>query len=71
MPVMNGLKLAREVRQTHPDTHIVLMTAYPYADELQHQVDLLNLDGCIQKPFTMKELKGVLNPNGSSNRKET
>ncbi|MBP9003611.1 MAG: response regulator [Candidatus Hydrogenedentes bacterium] len=53
MDGMNGLELIRQVRQTHPELGIILMTAYegkyPMADAL-----LAGADGFLSKPFSLR-----------------
>ena len=53
MEGMNGLELIRQVRKSHPDLGIILMTAYegkyPMADAL-----LAGADGFLSKPFSLR-----------------
>ena len=56
MPGMNGVELAREVRQRWPDLPVVLTSGYSHilADEGRHGFELL------QKPYTVSALTKVL-----------
>lgn len=58
MPGMSGLDLAQEIRQTAPDTQVVLMTAYGTA-ELRDSVEHLKLD-YLDKPFTMDQIREIV-----------
>lgn len=51
MPEMSGVELARRVRKDHPDTSIIIMTAYA---EVETAIESLKLgvDDYIRKPFT-------------------
>jgi CheY-like chemotaxis protein len=48
---MDGLELAEAIRDSWPDTRILLMTGTP-TPELEGAVKSLGLHGWIQKPFT-------------------
>lgn len=59
MPGMNGIDLALAVRQQHPETQIVMMTAYGASgmrDALQH----IKLDGFVEKPFTVEQIRQIV-----------
>jgi CheY-like chemotaxis protein len=60
LPGMNGLELAMVVRQTLPDTRIVLMTAYGDGERLQDGIRALHLEGYLQKPFSLKQIRDLL-----------
>ena len=60
MPFMNGLELAREVRDKWPAVRIVLMTGSPDGVEFQREINALNLDGYVKKPFGMDMLAEIL-----------
>jgi CheY-like chemotaxis protein len=59
MPDIDGLKLAESVRGIAPDTRVVLMTAYG-TSELRGTVTHQKLDGYIDKPFTMSEIRTIV-----------
>ena len=60
MPGMNGLELAVVVRQTLPHTRIVLMTAYGEGEAVQDGIRALDLEGCLQKPFSLEQVRALL-----------
>jgi len=59
MPGMTGVDLARAVRSISPDTQVVLMTAYG-STELRSTTDNLGIDGFLNKPFTMEQIREVV-----------
>lgn len=59
MPGMTGIDLARAIRHLSPDTQIVLMTAYGTID-LRDTSDHLGIDAYLNKPFTMEQLREVV-----------
>ena len=59
MPGMNGLELARTVRQLSPETRIVVMTGLP-SREILDGPEIASLEGFILKPFRLTELQRVL-----------
>ncbi len=59
MPGLDGLTLAQAVQQFSPDTHIILITAY--GDDLVRQtVEQLDLDGYLDKPFTIAQVRDMV-----------
>jgi two-component system response regulator (stage 0 sporulation protein F) len=67
MPTMDGLELAKAVREISPETKLVLITAYG-SKELRSSVDELNLEGFIDKPFSMAQIREIVeNAIGSVN----
>jgi CheY-like chemotaxis protein len=56
MPGMNGLELARIVREVSPGSRIILMTGLLAADLFLGS----QADGYLQKPFSVKALREVL-----------
>ena len=60
LPVMNGLDLALAIRQSWPDTRIVLMTSGLYSDEVRGGIRALNLGGYLQKPFGLQQIRDTL-----------
>ncbi len=59
MPGMTGLDLTQAVRRTSPETQIVLMTAYG-TDRLRDTVGRMDLDGYIDKPFAVEEIREIV-----------
>jgi CheY-like chemotaxis protein len=60
MPGLNGLELALIVRQVLPHTRIVLMTALGDSRELLDGICALDLNGYVEKPFSLKRVREVL-----------
>lgn len=59
MPGMGGLAAAAILRQSHPDTHIVLLTAN-VQNSVQVQADQLGL-GFLSKPIKEADIHAMLN----------
>ena len=59
MPGMTGVDLARAARRMSPDTQVVLMTAYG-TNQLRSTTDHLGFDGYLNKPFTMEQLRDIV-----------
>jgi DNA-binding NtrC family response regulator len=55
MPEMDGLALAAEVRQSHPEIPVVLMTGYPSVDTAVEALHAKVADYVI-KPFNINQL---------------
>jgi len=56
MPGMNGMSLLREVNRQHPETAIIMVTAY---GEVESYIDAMNLGAFdyLHKPVRTEELK--------------
>ncbi len=65
MPEMNGLDLAMAVRRIAPETQVILMTAHG-TGALQNTAEGLNLDGYIDKPFKLSEIRRIVGAAVSS-----
>jgi len=48
MPGMNGLQMARKIKQHNPDIHIYLLSAYPQPDYLLEAFDI-GVEGFLKK----------------------
>ncbi|MFN8458969.1 MAG: response regulator [Anaerolineae bacterium] len=59
MPRVNGLELARSARRISPNIPVILMSGCTYAD-LEIQDCSINLNGFLAKPFTVLDLKQLL-----------
>ena len=55
LPKMNGLDLCKFIRQTKPDTPIIMLTALGTTDDKVEGFDA-GADDCLVKPFEMREL---------------
>jgi two-component system, cell cycle sensor histidine kinase and response regulator CckA len=65
MPVMDGLQLARSLRESKPDLKVVFMSGYPASEDLQEEINQGSAK-FLAKPFTPqsieKEVAGALLP---------
>lgn len=68
MTDMTGLELAENVRELSPGTQVMLMTAYG-SDDLQNKVEEA-LDGYISKPFTIKQIREIVEDALNCTRKD-
>lgn len=59
MPGIDGIDLAKAVRNTSPHTRIILMTAYG-SSALTETVRPLHLDGYLSKPFTVAQIREMV-----------
>jgi two-component system, cell cycle sensor histidine kinase and response regulator CckA len=60
MPGMSGDAVVREVRREWPQLPLVLMSGYSATEIAQEYADL-QIDGILQKPFTLATLRAALN----------
>jgi two-component system response regulator AtoC len=60
MPKMTGVELLREVREKHPDTVGIILTAFTDVDVLIEAINLGQVYRYITKPWDAKEVRGVL-----------
>jgi two-component system, cell cycle response regulator CpdR len=58
MPVMNGFDFAENIRQIKSDIKVLLMSAFTVENDSDFIATSksLNIDGFIQKPFSIKQL---------------
>lgn len=55
MPQMNGLELAKRVKELKPDMKIIIMTGY--SEQFSHdEAFALGVSDLLEKPFGLKEL---------------
>jgi CheY-like chemotaxis protein len=59
MPVMDGYRLAREIRSKWPDTKIAIMTGSSQ-DDMQAKAAAGHVDVCLFKPFGLEEIRRLL-----------
>jgi CheY-like chemotaxis protein len=69
MPKMSGLDLAIAVREVAPQTQVVLMTAHG-TGALRNMAGDMELDGYIDKPFTMDQIREIVEAAVSSTEGE-
>ncbi len=67
MPGMDGLELARAVRERYPASFIILMTGCEAAELFRRSV----ADGFVQKPFSAEQLQEAISQAGKSHRFDT
>ena len=57
MPGMNGFEFVKKVREIVPSVKVILMSAFDINDPVYMSLSSsLNIDGFIQKPFSLKEV---------------
>lgn len=59
MPGLNGAEVAKIIKQTHPHTKVIVVTAYPEKGEFLKKESLI--DGLFVKPMRIDELYAKLN----------
>lgn len=59
MPVMDGLALLEQVRETHPDLPVVMMTGHGDA-EMETKAQELGASGFLVKPIRLRDLDVLL-----------
>ncbi len=59
MPGMNGLQLAAAVKETSPDTKVVMITAYA-TPELEKRAREQRIDYYLAKPFPLDRLEQIV-----------
>jgi CheY-like chemotaxis protein len=59
MPGLNGLDLARYLRQTHPDTKVIVVTGYSTRD-IERTALALSVTALLKKPFGLDMLGEVV-----------
>ena len=59
MPGVSGLKLLKEVKDHHPSTKVILMTAYG-SMEIKEALIQANMQAYIEKPFEFNELRNLI-----------
>ncbi len=59
MPGISGFTLVEVARSLHSDIGVILITAFG-SPEVQNEVEQLNVDGYLTKPFPIVELQGLI-----------
>lgn len=59
MPGMNGLQLAAAIKETSPDTYVVMITAYA-TPELERRAREQRIDYYLSKPFPLDRLEQIV-----------
>jgi DNA-binding response OmpR family regulator len=62
MPVMNGFDFAKNIRQIKFDVKVLIMTAFSVENDsdFTSMFESQKIDGFIQKPFSIKQLKNTV-----------
>jgi YesN/AraC family two-component response regulator len=60
MPGLTGLELAQQVQNKSPDLPIVLMSGGGESDKMQGEAQRLGLAGFLAKPFSVCQLRSLL-----------
>jgi len=60
MPEMNGMAFLRELNRTHPESNVIMITAY---GEVESYIEAMSLGAFeyINKPVKIDELKTIIN----------
>ncbi len=67
---MDGMDLLKKVREMHPATHLMLMTAYG-SDAVREEAERIGVEAYFEKPFKLKEfLSRVLEILGVEKRED-
>ncbi len=56
MPKVNGLEALKEIKKNHPETFVIMLTAYASIDNIE-KARTLGAYGVISKPFEISELR--------------
>ena len=59
MPVIDGIRLSREILKIHPDCVLIFMSAYSDKEYLMSAIDL-KAEQFIEKPLEMRQLRNTL-----------
>lgn len=59
MPGISGLDLLSRVKAKHPETQVIVITAYG-SDEREEEAYELGADFYVEKPFDIRELKRLV-----------
>jgi len=60
MPIMDGIEMAKRIKEFNPNTYIIFITAFSDVDYLREAIDL-NVEGYLTKPIDKKLLIKKLN----------
>jgi len=59
MPGVDGLQLVKEVKNLHPETPVIVMTAHGSSD-IRQSIKSWSHTGYIEKPFEINELRKLI-----------
>lgn len=60
MPEMNGVELAREIRQHYPGKGCMVLTGFVVSEEIEEALNDNTIQHCMLKPWKRDELVAVL-----------
>ena len=61
MPEMNGYEFAKRVKEIKTEVKVIFMTAFEFNESEFHRLlPSIKIDGFLQKPFSVKQLKNVI-----------
>ena len=64
MPGMNGYEFVKKVKGIKPECKIILMSSFEINDiEFSNVLPDIKIDAFIQKPFSIRKLKGLIADN--------
>ncbi len=64
MPGMNGYEFVKQVKKINPQVKIILMSSFEVkTKEFLNVLPDVKIDACIQKPFSMKMLRNIVQKN--------
>ncbi len=61
MPDMDGLMLAKSIKERYPDIILILISGYPDLDDLTNAINDCGISYYISKPWELAEVKIILN----------
>lgn len=68
MPKMNGLDALQEMKERHPETAVVMMTAYATEENVKRAMES-GAKGFIRKPFDLEELRSFVDSTLAEKKK--
>ena len=67
MPKVDGLEALKEIKKNHPETFVIMLTAYASIDNIE-KARTLGAYGVISKPFEIDELRAYVDEVIAQNR---
>ena len=63
MPEMDGIETLKEIKKSHPETTVIMMTGYS-VDEMVHKAIEAKASEIIYKPFEIDKVLGLIKSTG-------
>lgn len=60
MPRLSGIQLAKKIREVKKDAKVVIMSAFGMTDDLNSELNEIQLNEFLQKPFHMQKLVSMV-----------